>query len=75
MGDVNFIALDGVENKIAKARHDDYTRIRFVDFSALVRRLRQLHCPIEQARHDTRSSSRIVSTDREYAQDRRVPAA
>src|SRR6202044_724676 len=63
MGDVNFIALDGVENKIAKAGNNDHTRIRFVDFSALIRRLRQFHCPVDQAGHDTRRGSRISSAD------------
>jgi hypothetical protein len=63
MSYVYFIAFDNVEDEIAKARNDNYARIRLVNLTALERRIRQLHRPIKQARYHTGARRRILFAD------------
>jgi hypothetical protein len=63
MGDVNFLILNRIENKIAKTRYNNHALVRLIDFAALIRRIGQFHCPIEEPRNNAGSGSRAVFAD------------
>jgi hypothetical protein len=63
MGDVDFLIPDRVENKIAKAWNNNYAHVRFVDFTTLIGRMGQLHCPIDEPRHNAGRRGQTLLSD------------